>query len=85
MLIAAAVVVLIFEFEGQGLAAVRTLNFTFIQYGAVDADLLVAVRAFYFVNVLIVVAAAAIVVTLVILFGAVNLVFKGAEVFIYSL
>ena len=49
----AAAVALIIEFEGEGFAAVWTLDFAFVQNGAVDADLFVAVWTFYFVEMCI--------------------------------
>ena len=72
----AAAVALIIEFEGEGFAAVWTLDFAFVQNGAVDADLFVAVWTFYFVDVLIV--AAAVVIAAAIITAASFLAFSYA-------
>ena len=79
----AAAVALIIEFEGEGFAAVWTLDFAFVQNGAVDADLFVAVWTFYFVDVLIVAAAVVIAaaIIIVVLF-TIDFIFKGAEVLV---
>ena len=80
----AAAVALIIEFEGEGFAAVWTLDFAFfVQNGAVDADLFRRSLDIYFVDVLIVAAAVVIAaaIIIVVLF-AIDFIFKGAEVLV---